>query len=350
MWTTLIIFCITLFLYIHIQHQYKSGEDLEIYEYDFTTAKDLQDIVHYKQPVLFPLDLPTVKHNTPVPTLQVKDVRDYEKGSEIHNDPILLPYTNAKGLLDTDTKSIFYSNQNFDYVVDNSNWMEWFDIMDNYLKPSFCIHKQYDLIYGSHKTKIPTAYHRESHVFLYLPPDTNSSHVQVKMTPWKSKSFLSTVDDYVYYESWSKQNLFDSQLDPRIRCLDFSLKPGHVLYLPPYWFYSIEFQDKQNEICKVIYTTGANYLANVKHLAKYYLQQQNIQEKWLKPLMDSSNTDTSPLTKSSVPSSTQNVHNKEITVEEISGKHAKDIQLDLDSSGNSILEKAAQDILEELRE
>ena len=95
---------------------------------------------------------------------------DYEKGSESHNDPILLPYTNAKGLLDTDTKSIFYSNQNFDYVVDNSKWMEWFDIMDNYLKPSFCIHKQYDLIYGSHKTKIPTAYHRESHVFLYLPP------------------------------------------------------------------------------------------------------------------------------------------------------------------------------------
>jgi hypothetical protein len=34
----------------------------------------------------------------------------------------------------------------------------------------------------------------------------------------------------------------------------------------------------------VKYTTGANFIANIKHIGMFYLQQQNIQEKWWKPL------------------------------------------------------------------
>ena len=64
---------------------------------------------------------------------------------------------------------------------------------------------------------------------------------------------------------------------------DFIVKPGYVVYIPPYWFYSIEFQDKENEVCMVKYTTGANFLANIKHIGLYNLQQQNIQEKLWKP-------------------------------------------------------------------
>jgi hypothetical protein len=93
------------------------------------------------------------------------------------------------------------------------------------------------------------------------------------MTPWKSKIFLSTVNDYLYYEFWCKENLF--QPIERVRCLDIIVKPGYVVYIPPYWFYSIEFQDNENEVCMVKYTTGANLLANIKHIGLYNLQKQN---------------------------------------------------------------------------
>ena len=33
----IIIFCIIVFLYIHVNYQFKKGEDLEIYELDYTS-------------------------------------------------------------------------------------------------------------------------------------------------------------------------------------------------------------------------------------------------------------------------------------------------------------------------
>ena len=110
------------------------------------------------------------------------------------------------------------------------------------------------------------------------------------MTPWKSKVYLSTVEDPVYYEFWSKENLFHPS-SKELQSLDFQLEPGHVLCIPPYWFYSIQFTESNQEIAKVSYTTVANALAHSKSILQYYLQQQNIQEKWLKPFTnDSSKT------------------------------------------------------------
>ena len=50
--TTLCIFIVILFLYIHIAQQFKKGDDLEIYETDFTSTKHLEDVCELKQPVL----------------------------------------------------------------------------------------------------------------------------------------------------------------------------------------------------------------------------------------------------------------------------------------------------------
>jgi hypothetical protein len=286
MWTTIILFIILLFLYIHIQHQYKSGQDLQVYEYDYSGTKDLIETVNFKQPILFELDLPPIP-STAIHSLKVKDVRDYQINSQT-SEPILLPYHEAKGLLDTDTKSVFYSNQNHNMIHDSSEWSSWFQEMDALMKPDFCINKTYDMIYGSAKSHTTTQYFNESHVFVYLPPETNKEAVRVKMTPWKSRTFMDPQDDYIYYEFWSKENLFSEHLDSRIQCLDFVIKPGHVFYIPPYWFHSFMFPSKENQLCMAKYTTIANALAHAKQWSKYYLQQQNIQEKWLKPLMDNS--------------------------------------------------------------
>jgi hypothetical protein len=290
MWSSLIIFIIVLFLYIHIQQQYKSGENLEIYEYEYTSSKKLQEVVILKQPVIFPLELPSVQDNAPLETLHVKDSRDYQT-AKTHVDPIVLSQSSARGLLDTDTKSVFYSNRNAKSIASSSTWTEWFSILNSYLKPSFCLNTEYDILYGSRKTMTTTVYHHENNVYLYVPPYSNKSHIRMKMSPWKSEPFLSTVMDYANYEFWCKENLFQST--ERVKCLDFIVKPGYVLYIPPYWFYSIEFQDKENEVCMVKYTTGANFLANIKHIGLYNLQQQNIQEKWWKPFVNNDQEDGS---------------------------------------------------------
>ena len=50
---TLLIFTVLLFLYIHINAHYRKNEDLEIFEMDYTSNQDLQDVCNLKQPTLF---------------------------------------------------------------------------------------------------------------------------------------------------------------------------------------------------------------------------------------------------------------------------------------------------------
>ena len=55
MFYNVLIFLLVLFIYIHITHQLKRSEDLEIYELDYTTNSHLQEVCDVKQPVLFEL-------------------------------------------------------------------------------------------------------------------------------------------------------------------------------------------------------------------------------------------------------------------------------------------------------
>lgn len=278
-WLYFFMFFIILFSYIHIQTQFKAGEDLEIYEYDVTTVKALQDMLLFKQPVLFRLDLEKESNFEPLEFLEIKDRRDYQRVDPSKNiESIQLSFASAHRLLDADTKGLFYSNRN----RPNSSMKKWFRKMDFFLKPTFSLYTETDLIYGSKHARTTTAYHRESHMFLYVPPETNKGSIRLKMTPPKSKPFLNPVHDYTYYENWSQVDLFEPH--EKIQCIDFFVKPGYVVFIPPYWFYSIEFQEKENEVCMVKYTTGANFVANIKHIGLFYMQQQNIEEKWWKPL------------------------------------------------------------------
>lgn len=280
-WLKIFVFFVILFSYIHVQQQYKSGEDLEIYEYDVTTVKALQDMLQLKQPVLFRLlDLDLGKNNDPLEFLEIKDRRDYHPGAHKHVESIQLSLASARRLMDTDTKGLFYSNRN----RPNISWKTWFRKMDTFLKPAFTLYTETDLIYGSKSARTTTSFHRESHTFLYVPLETNKGSIRVKMTSPKSHVFLNPVIDYTFFENWSAVDLFEPH--DKLQCIDFYVKPGYVLFIPPFWFYSIEFQEKQNEVCMVKYTTGANFVANIKHIGLFYMQQQNIAEKWWKPLQD----------------------------------------------------------------
>ena len=50
------IFCIVLFIYLHIQFHLKTSEDLEMYEVDQPSKERLEEIFDVRQPVLFDFD------------------------------------------------------------------------------------------------------------------------------------------------------------------------------------------------------------------------------------------------------------------------------------------------------
>ena len=47
------IFCLVLFIYLHVQFHLKTGEDLEMYEVDQPSKDKLEEICDLRQPVLF---------------------------------------------------------------------------------------------------------------------------------------------------------------------------------------------------------------------------------------------------------------------------------------------------------
>ena len=110
---SIIIFIIVLIVYTHVTNEYKTSEDLEIYEMDYKNNVQLQEICNLKQPVLFNMNEiePTFfkesdilgESKTPV---IVKDKADIDNANFIK-----LPYESAKTLMKTDTGSRFYSEK-----------------------------------------------------------------------------------------------------------------------------------------------------------------------------------------------------------------------------------------------
>ena len=49
----LVLFIFIFLIYIHVIHQYKKSEDLEIYELDYKNNQYLQDVCNVKQPSIF---------------------------------------------------------------------------------------------------------------------------------------------------------------------------------------------------------------------------------------------------------------------------------------------------------
>ena len=54
------IFCLVLFIYLHVQFHMKTGEDLEMYEVDQPSKEKLEEICDIRQPVLFNFDCQTI--------------------------------------------------------------------------------------------------------------------------------------------------------------------------------------------------------------------------------------------------------------------------------------------------
>jgi ribosomal protein L16 Arg81 hydroxylase len=56
--------------------------------------------------------------------------------------------------------------------------------------------------------------------------------------------------------------------------LDFTVHPGHVLYVPPFWHYSIHFlkeESEENHLVHVFnYGSAMNVLSNVFNLGHHY--------------------------------------------------------------------------------
>ena len=293
MFTTLFIFLIVLLLYIYITNQFRRSEDIEIYEMDYTTAHHLQDVCDVRQPFLF-------NHKTVYPSLEtlvappsmamhgshdvhIKDADDYwTDDPNATVDPTPLSLYHALQLMETSTgqNARFFSEQNADFLDETGLLTKMRRSMDAHLQPICNVRSTHDLLFGSTNVSTPLQYHTYYRRFLCV-----QGKIRVRMAPWKNTPYLHPIYDYEQYEFRSpvhplipaKQYAGDVA---KITFLDFDVLDGYTLYIPPYWWYSIQYVDGPSTmVTSVSYTTWMNGLVNLPNYALHWLQLQNITKK-----------------------------------------------------------------------
>jgi mannose-6-phosphate isomerase-like protein (cupin superfamily) len=270
------IFIVILFLYVHIQEQYKKSEDLEIYEMDYTSNDHLQTVCAMKQPVLFEFFRDEGVKGSPVEKIndvadenaeiKVWDTHDYYTGTTASVDPILLTNRSFTNLAKSDPKGRYFGR--WDQDADSDDY-EIFKDMDAFFCPKLCANSGYSLLSGASGSKLPLQYHMNDRVFFFV----TSGRISVKMTPWRSRKYIDTIKDYENYEFYSRMNAWDpKQIGDKIKWLNFDVNAGHVLYIPPWWWYSIKFSSTDTRVATFKYQTYSNLLAHTVDLGRYYFQ------------------------------------------------------------------------------
>lgn len=279
---SLFIFCIVLFIYLHIQFHFKTSDDLEIYELEQFSKSKLEDICDVRQPVLFYCDsiytivenLTKEKCNQNYPAFEVKirNINDTDLNSELY---IPLPLHASVKLCNEDKTESYISENNGDFLKE-TGLFKMMKSNDGLLRPYMISNCQYDLIFGSDFSFTPFRYELNYRNFFVL---TSGSAI-IQLTPPKYSKYLSPIKDYENFEfktlinPWNVQSEYKDQFS-KIKCLEFNLILGQVLFIPAYWWYSIKL-NKETSIANFKYKTYMNNIAIMPNLAMNILQLQNI--------------------------------------------------------------------------
>jgi hypothetical protein len=276
------IFCLVLFIYLHIQFHLKTSHDLEMYEIDQPSKEKLEEICDLRQPVLFDFDnekivettnKSNISNNYSAFEIKIRNTKENDINSELY---IPLALHASVKLFDEDKKSIYYSENNKDFL-EETGVVKNFKYNDEFLRPYMVSNCNYDIMMGSTETFTPFRYEINYRNFYLL----TQGSAQIKMAPPHCSKYLYTIYDYENFEfrspinPWKPQANYVADFD-KIKCLEFTLNPGKTLFIPAYWWYSIKFSNSNTSISCFHYRTYINNLSITPYIALHALQLQNI--------------------------------------------------------------------------
>ena len=294
------IFCLVLFIYLHIMFHFKISDDLEMYDLEYPSKDKLEELCDLRQPVLFDFDSQKIEEysnkkyiSEKYPSFEVKirNIKEEKEQQENTISDIYIPLQlqSSIQLFDGDKNASYFSEKNKDFLIE-TGLIKVFKYNDNFLKPYMVSNCNYDIIMGTNETTTPFKYELNYRNYFLLTQGT----AQIKLTPPKNKKYLHTIYDYDNFEfkspinPWSPQAKYKHDFD-KVKCLEFTLLPGKTLFVPAYWWYSIKFNENTSISC-FYYRTYMNNVSIIPQIGMHFLQIQNITRKPVKKIiMEESN-------------------------------------------------------------
>lgn len=272
--TSICIFIVICLIYIYIIDQYKTNNDLEIYEMDYINNIHLQEVCGLRQPILFyflPTDPIFLLKDGSHMEVNVKDTHNYFTNS-MDIDPVSVSYDCANQLCLNDSNSHFFSEDNGEFL-ENMGLIKHISNYNQLLAPMYyTIHTEYDYLFGSSNVMTPLRYHTYYRRFLFVL----SGKIRIKMASWKNTESFKRIKDYENYDFRSSISPKEIFLNKQIKFLDVEVSNGSIIYIPPYMWYSIQYLDVTSRILSISHITLMNAISNTHHLGLYWLQHHNI--------------------------------------------------------------------------
>jgi hypothetical protein len=212
--------------------------------------------------------------------IQVRDVTNRDENSELYL-PFLLK--EAINIFREDKNEKYISEKNQDFLKETGA-VKNFSYNDAFLRPPLVSNCIYDFMTGSIGSKTPLRYNLNYRNFYYV----TSGQINIKLIPPRSNKYLYPLKDYDNFEFISPLNVWNIQQEykadfDKVKVLDVTLSKGEIIYIPAYWYFSIQYE-KMSSICVFKYRTFMNSLAISPEIVLSMLQGQNIKRDTVKKL------------------------------------------------------------------
>jgi len=293
---SIFIFCIVLFLYLHVHFHLKRSNDLEVYEIEQPSKQRLEEVCDIRQPTTFELYNEQILtqlsyqsiHNSyrafdihirdvsKTPTTKTED-KIQQKGTE--NDQVLyIPVTFkiAHEVLKKDNEAKYISEHNADFI-DETGLIKIFQLNDEFLRPYMVSTCMYDILMASAGTTTPLRYELNYRNYFLV----TQGRIKILLIPPKDTRYLYPINDYDILEfrtpvnPWKVQPEYQDDFD-KIKTLEVELFQGMVMFIPAYWWYSIQFVVSETSVCSFKYRTHMNTVSIAPQLVLNVLQNMNM--------------------------------------------------------------------------
>jgi hypothetical protein len=155
---------------------------------------------------------------------------------------------------------------------------------DEFLRPYLVSNCYYDVLFASKNVETPFRYDLNYRNYYMV----TQGSLKIKLSPPKSFKYLYPIHDYENFEfkspinPWNPQPNYKADFD-KMKCLEITLMPGKILYIPAYWWYSFKFDEETSVSC-FKYRTYMNNIAICPKILMYTLQNQNVERKIAKQI------------------------------------------------------------------
>jgi hypothetical protein len=278
---------VVLFCYVHIYDNYTTSNDLEVYDIDKGSKDKLEEICNLKQPFLFNFDENLItntnlygvtKHNDAFEiNIRVNEKEKEETDASYNSNEVLVPLIleKAKELFNKEDNITYFTEDNADFLTE-SGLIKYIKYNDSYLRPYMVSNCLYDILSGSMNGYTPLRYDINNRNY-YL---VTNGYIEITLIPPKYSKYLYQQPDYELFEFKSPINVWDIQPNykqeyNKSKSIRFTINTGKMLYIPPYWWYSIRF-NKNSSVTTMKYRTFMNNFAILPNTILHYLQLYNI--------------------------------------------------------------------------